>query len=154
MKIEFWFEFASTYSYPAVMRIDRLAAARGVAVEWRPFLLGPLFHAQQGMKDSPFNVVPVKGVYGSAYAGDSRYQQVLDGVESVTNRLGRKPRTATPDAKPRGRKPRSTELMPTWSSTSLRLQPDSQGAGQTRPVTSGKLLVECRLRAASSHAPA
>ena len=63
MKIEFWFEFASTYSYPAVMRIDRLAAARGVAVEWRPFLLGPLFHAQQGMKDSPFNVVPVKGVY-------------------------------------------------------------------------------------------
>ncbi len=36
--------------------------------------------------------VPVKGIYGSAYAGDSRYQQVLDGVESVSNRLGRKPR--------------------------------------------------------------
>ncbi|QOV93415.1 methylmalonyl-CoA mutase [Novosphingobium sp. ES2-1] len=35
---------------------------------------------------------PVKGVYGSAYAGDSRYQQVLDGVEAVTHRLGRKPR--------------------------------------------------------------
>ncbi|MBF9152689.1 methylmalonyl-CoA mutase [Novosphingobium jiangmenense] len=35
---------------------------------------------------------PVKGVYGSAYAGDSRYQQVLDGVEAVTRRLGRKPR--------------------------------------------------------------
>ena len=63
MKLQFWFEFASTYSYPAVMRIDKAAAARGVAVEWRPFLLGPLFHAQQGMKDSPFNVVPVKGSY-------------------------------------------------------------------------------------------
>ncbi|MGV3512560.1 MAG: methylmalonyl-CoA mutase [Novosphingobium sp.] len=35
---------------------------------------------------------PVKGVYGSAYAGDSRYQQVVDGVEAVTRRLGRKPR--------------------------------------------------------------
>ena len=63
MKLQFWFEFASTYSYPAVMRIDKAAAARGVGFEWRPFLLGPLFHAQQGMKDSPFNVVPVKGSY-------------------------------------------------------------------------------------------
>lgn len=36
--------------------------------------------------------VPVKGVYGSAYAGDSRYQQVLDGVEAVSRRLGRAPR--------------------------------------------------------------
>lgn len=63
MKLQFWFEFASTYSYPAVMRIDKAAAARGVTVEWRPFLLGPLFHAQQGLKDSPFNAVPVKGAY-------------------------------------------------------------------------------------------
>lgn len=63
MKIQFWFEFASTYSYPAAMRIDKVAAHRGVAVEWRPFLLGPLFKAQQGMQDSPFNVVPVKGLY-------------------------------------------------------------------------------------------
>lgn len=63
MKLQFWFEFASTYSYPAAMRIERAAAQRDVQVEWRPFLLGPLFHAQQGMKDSPFNVVPVKGLY-------------------------------------------------------------------------------------------
>ena len=45
------------------MRIEKAAAARGVTVEWRPFLLGPLFHAQQGLKDSPFNAVPVKGSY-------------------------------------------------------------------------------------------
>ncbi|RYZ11381.1 MAG: 2-hydroxychromene-2-carboxylate isomerase [Alphaproteobacteria bacterium] len=63
MKLQFWFEFASTYSYPAVMRIDKAAAARGVEIEWRPFLLGPLFHAQQGLKDNPFNAVPVKGSY-------------------------------------------------------------------------------------------
>ena len=62
-QIEFWYEFASTYSYPAAWRIDRLAAAQGVKVVWRPLVLGPLFHKQQGMSDSPFNVVEVKGRY-------------------------------------------------------------------------------------------
>ncbi|CAN1517045.1 NahD 2-hydroxychromene-2-carboxylate isomerase [Caulobacteraceae bacterium] len=61
--IEFWYEFASTYSYPAAMRVERMAEAAGVRVEWKPFLLGPLFHAQQGLTDSPFNVFPVKGQY-------------------------------------------------------------------------------------------
>lgn len=60
--IDFWFEFASTYSYPAAMRIERLANAAGVAVRWRPFLLGPIFNAQ-GWNDSPFNIYPVKGAY-------------------------------------------------------------------------------------------
>lgn len=61
--IEFWFEFASTYSYPAAMRIERAAGEAGLGVAWKPFLLGPLFHAQQGLSDSPFNAVPVKGRY-------------------------------------------------------------------------------------------
>lgn len=60
--LHFWFEFASTYSYPAAMRIEAAAKARGVAVEWRPFLLGPIF-ASQGWKDSPFNLYPAKGAY-------------------------------------------------------------------------------------------
>ena len=61
--IEFWYEFGSTYSYPAAMRVERLAEQAGVTVAWRPFLLGPLFHEQQGLTDSPFNVFPVKGDY-------------------------------------------------------------------------------------------
>ncbi len=61
--IEFWYEFASTYSYPAAMRIEALAGARGIGVKWRPFLLGPLFFEQQGLRDSPFNVVQAKGEY-------------------------------------------------------------------------------------------
>jgi 2-hydroxychromene-2-carboxylate isomerase len=60
--LDFFFEFASTYSYPAAMRIGALADAAGVAVRWRPFLLGPLFHAQ-GWDDSPFNLYPAKGRY-------------------------------------------------------------------------------------------
>ncbi|NMN05482.1 MULTISPECIES: methylmalonyl-CoA mutase [unclassified Novosphingobium] len=35
---------------------------------------------------------PVKGIYGAAYAADARYAQVIEGVEAVTRRLGRKPR--------------------------------------------------------------
>ena len=35
---------------------------------------------------------PVKGIYGPAYEADTRYQQVLDGVEAVSRRLGRKPK--------------------------------------------------------------
>lgn len=62
MDIEFWFEFASTYSYLSVMRVEKLAEAAGVAVQWRPFLLGPIF-AAQGWNDSPFNLYPAKGRY-------------------------------------------------------------------------------------------
>lgn len=62
MQLEFWFEFASTYSYPAAMRVEGVARAAGVAVAWRPFLLGPIFKAQ-GWSDSPFNVYPAKGRY-------------------------------------------------------------------------------------------
>ncbi len=58
--VEFWYEFASTYSYPAAMRAERLAAKAGVKLVWKPFLLGPIF-AAQGWNDSPFNLYPAKG---------------------------------------------------------------------------------------------
>lgn len=35
---------------------------------------------------------PVKGVYSAPYEGDSRWQQVVDGVAAVERRLGRKPK--------------------------------------------------------------
>ncbi len=60
--LEFWFEFASTYSYPAAMRIADAARQAGVALAWKPFLLGPIFGAQ-GWNDSPFNIYPAKGRY-------------------------------------------------------------------------------------------
>jgi 2-hydroxychromene-2-carboxylate isomerase len=61
-RVEFWYEFASTYSYPAAARIERLAKAAGVEVAWRSFLLGPIFQ-RQGWNDSPFNLYPAKGRY-------------------------------------------------------------------------------------------
>ena len=59
---EFWYDYASTYSYPAAMRVAELAGSRGVALVWRPFMLGPIF-AAQGWRDSPFNIYPAKGRY-------------------------------------------------------------------------------------------
>src|SRR5690606_8980270 len=35
---------------------------------------------------------PVKGVYAAPYEGDSRWQQVIEGVAAVERRLGRKPK--------------------------------------------------------------
>ncbi len=60
--LEFWYEFASTYSYLSAMRVEAAAEQAGVGVVWRPFLLGPVFKAQ-GWENSPFNLFPVKGRY-------------------------------------------------------------------------------------------
>jgi 2-hydroxychromene-2-carboxylate isomerase len=61
-QIEFWYEFASTYSYLSAMRIEALASAAGVRIVWKPVLLGPIFRAQ-GWDTSPFNIYPAKGRY-------------------------------------------------------------------------------------------
>jgi 2-hydroxychromene-2-carboxylate isomerase len=61
-EMDFWYEFASTYSYLAAMRAEPMARAAGVTLHWRPFLLGPIF-AAQGWNDSPFNIYPAKGRY-------------------------------------------------------------------------------------------
>jgi 2-hydroxychromene-2-carboxylate isomerase len=58
--LDFWFDFASTYSYLAAVRIGPLARQAGLRVRFRPFLLGPIFKAQ-GWTTSPFNLYPTKG---------------------------------------------------------------------------------------------
>ncbi|MBC8257408.1 MAG: 2-hydroxychromene-2-carboxylate isomerase [SAR324 cluster bacterium] len=60
--LEFWYEFASTYSYLSVMRIEALAVEHKIKIAWKPFLLGPIFK-EQGWEDSPFNIYPAKGRY-------------------------------------------------------------------------------------------
>src|SRR6516164_10571183 len=58
--LDFWFDFASTYSYLAAMRIGLLGEQAAVRVRFRPFLLGPIFKAQDWIT-SPFNLYPAKG---------------------------------------------------------------------------------------------
>lgn len=60
--LDFFFEFASPYSYLAVMRVGDLARTARTIVRWRPFLLGPIFRTQ-GWNDSPINLYPLKGCY-------------------------------------------------------------------------------------------
>lgn len=57
--MEFWFDFASTYSYLAAFTVS---AEDNIRVDWRPFALGPIF-AAQGWNDSPFNLFAAKGTY-------------------------------------------------------------------------------------------
>jgi 2-hydroxychromene-2-carboxylate isomerase len=59
-RLEFWYDFASTYSYLSAMRIEEMARAANVSIAWKPFLLGPIFQAQ-GWTTSPFNLYPAKG---------------------------------------------------------------------------------------------
>ena len=59
---QFWFDFASTYSYLSVYRIESLAREHGIQIKWKPFLLGPIFNSQ-GWETSPFNIYINKGEY-------------------------------------------------------------------------------------------
>jgi len=59
---EFWFDFASTYSYLSVFRIEDLARKQDITIKWKPFLLGPIFNSQ-GWDTSPFNIYKAKGDY-------------------------------------------------------------------------------------------
>jgi 2-hydroxychromene-2-carboxylate isomerase len=61
-RLDFWYDFGSTYSYPAVMRVGAEAAKKGVEIAWRPLLLGPIFQ-KSGLNTSPFRANPVKGAY-------------------------------------------------------------------------------------------
>jgi 2-hydroxychromene-2-carboxylate isomerase len=60
--LDFWFDFASTYSYLAASRIRALATLANVRARFRPFLLGPIFKAQ-GWDTSPSNLYAAKGQY-------------------------------------------------------------------------------------------
>jgi len=60
MVLDFYFDFASGYSYFAARRIERLAAAHGASVRWHPVML-PVLAQATGTPPSP--VVPVKWQY-------------------------------------------------------------------------------------------
>lgn len=61
-RLEFWFDFGSNYSYPAMMRIEALALQAGVPVTLKPFLLDPIFKSF-GWDTSPFVLQKLKGEY-------------------------------------------------------------------------------------------
>lgn len=60
--LHFWFEFASTYSYIAAMRVEAMCKAASVPLVWRPFSLAPIFNLQ-GWNTSPFSLNERRGAY-------------------------------------------------------------------------------------------
>lgn len=61
-QIDFWFDFASPYSYLAAMRIEQAAKAAGLSVGWKPMLLGPVFKSV-GVPPLPLFAIAQKGDY-------------------------------------------------------------------------------------------
>ncbi|HEY5209924.1 MAG TPA: 2-hydroxychromene-2-carboxylate isomerase [Stellaceae bacterium] len=57
----FYFDFISPFAYLGSVAIERLAARRGLTVEWRPVLLGITVLKIMGMK--PLPETPLKGPY-------------------------------------------------------------------------------------------
>jgi 2-hydroxychromene-2-carboxylate isomerase len=58
----FWFEYGSTYTYLSVGRLAARAEARGVQVDWRPFLLSAILK-DRGQIEGPFQGHPTKLKY-------------------------------------------------------------------------------------------
>ncbi len=58
--IEFYFDFASPYSYLAAFRIDDIAARHGREVAWKPMMLGVAF---KKVGTAPLTAYPLKGDY-------------------------------------------------------------------------------------------
>lgn len=58
--LDFYYDIASPYSYIAAARLEPLAAAAGVTVNWRPFLLGGVFAATGNKMPA---AVPARGRY-------------------------------------------------------------------------------------------
>ncbi|TGN17987.1 2-hydroxychromene-2-carboxylate isomerase [Leptospira idonii] len=61
-ELEFYFDFASTYSYLSVMRVSSLVKEKNVRIVFKPILLGPIFKTM-GWDTSPFHIYPAKGKY-------------------------------------------------------------------------------------------
>ncbi|MDJ0951942.1 MAG: 2-hydroxychromene-2-carboxylate isomerase [Alphaproteobacteria bacterium] len=64
-QVQFWYEFASPYSYIAAHRVERLFEASGAEIVWRPLMLGPIF-AANAVDGSP---------YQQASPAERRYRQ-------------------------------------------------------------------------------
>ncbi|MEL3892484.1 2-hydroxychromene-2-carboxylate isomerase [Ferrovibrio sp. MS7] len=61
LRLSVWFDYASPYSYLAVSRVEGLVATRAangqaIEIDWRPFLLGPIFQ-RRSANPSPFQDV-------------------------------------------------------------------------------------------------
>ncbi|TXL73778.1 2-hydroxychromene-2-carboxylate isomerase [Vineibacter terrae] len=61
--LEFWYDFASPYSWMAAERIDGLAAAAGLAVRWRPFIIGPILRLRPDNPSPLQNAPPAQRAY-------------------------------------------------------------------------------------------
>ncbi len=58
-KIEFWFDYASTYTYLSVARLGILSEIYKFEIAWKPFFLTAIF-TEMGLPEGPFVPYPSK----------------------------------------------------------------------------------------------
>ena len=61
-RLEFWFSLVSPYAYLASMRINKLADAKGVTIDYHPMAMPPIYKTL-GWKVNPFADYPFKLEY-------------------------------------------------------------------------------------------
>src|SRR5215217_256892 len=94
--LQFWFDFASTYSYVAAQRIEQLAEGAGLSVEWRPFIRGVYeanFAHDEDISDPALlsEVLEALGLKAEpwlAKAQEAATKQALRGQTAEASRLG------------------------------------------------------------------
>jgi 2-hydroxychromene-2-carboxylate isomerase len=59
-QMDFFFNYASSYTYLTVMRIERAAARAGMNIQWRPFDVRAIYVEQNNL---PFRDKPIKAQY-------------------------------------------------------------------------------------------
>lgn len=97
MKLEFFYDIASPYTYLASTRVDAVGASLGLPVVWRPFLLGAVFKATGNTMPA---AVPAKGtwmladldrwarLYGVPFRMPSDFPQATLGVQRLLTATG------------------------------------------------------------------
>ncbi|MEO8558613.1 MAG: 2-hydroxychromene-2-carboxylate isomerase [Rhodospirillales bacterium] len=75
--IEFWYDFASPYSYLAAERIGGLAVEAGVALRWQPFVIGPILKLRPGQASATQDAPPAQKAYRRRDVGRSCAQYGL-----------------------------------------------------------------------------
>ena len=85
MKLEFFFDCSSPWTYLAFYRIEDLAAEAGADLVWRPILVGGVFNAvNPSVYEQRANPVPAKARYHAKDLGDwARHYGLRIGMPSV-----------------------------------------------------------------------
>ena len=93
-RVEFWYEFASTYSYPAAMRIETLAAARGVTSSGARSCSGRCSPSRAGAIRRSTSIPPRAATCGATWSASAARSASPSGGPSRSRKTASSPRAS------------------------------------------------------------